>query len=1680
MKHWLIIGFLLIASSVLAEEHIVFLTDTSAYSLGEDGQWTELTADDLKHAAFRRRANVVASAGGVTRTQQGKAVEVWDGAFWTDSGLFVPPDGTTYEKAHIQSNGNTLVELGGNSSGFLYRLSTGPVIISEKQEWASPAPEFKQLVNNPASGDTFFGLAKDGSIWHLVTPTGKKQRQFIPTQLTDANEAESIHVTEGGQLLVEHPGGQYSLAKLTGDSLSLTTDVTFPAGKRPSILSTRMGGVYDTVTQRLPQMVSQVAPNPNIAKPKKQQSATHYDTNDLESQVIRRRNWVHEWEYLARKAKERGLRVWLFGGAAYTFGHYVKNNMDAEQGKRPLVKEKFDYELNGIFIKSQDVDLVVTRADGGLETPEDIAWLQFHLDKKYPYKMQNWRGEQISKWEVRGLRASHGTKDSILGNWEFMNQHSDSGSNGVIELTEPPKGEPHIRDLRHWDESTAPFLTDIRNGEISLYHSKRHFETTRGANGNNPEIFAVIRYLAKVFQVGASIPDKSRRHIERIIGEFNPHASLTDYAKGWIEKNAKKLFLTAQDVEEAWNTLEELGLREKLIKIRGNTSSPGSLAFLLNKEPLRTKDHRKGYRFSGLKQGKTAGELGITEVAHATPDYEAWESITRSHSGHPNVFISRTDQTGEVAYHGSGFYTAKGSIGWTTDRPYNVTFKVDPSAVQGVDFNYVINANGNPILIWRTADKLTVVPQSASVSPELSVKIALGQIGDEIPKVVQNRISYRLLHANLPPSEAKRLEDYIREKVDEVFDRHNQGKDYSQAISLIAKWDALNSENAALNHIMTEDELLKLGELNPKIEAAKRLVRGKTVELVDKANHENTLPGYKAAFDGWLNHPNTLFRKEALKTLGKTGHRIFLLGGDSRDLVEIAKPLLKGVENDYGLVQTALQNARTLPDLEAVFALSTESDFPGAQMVEQAIDALSKSRAPTFRSLDLTPQERYRLAEQHDLPEALNIELVQKAVGQLQSPSEFEALIDLQRSSKRKDLQQMLTEAIEEDWEKILALDLAPITIAASADLIAKDSEDHALILAEALHRTKDIETARQVLDLVSPKHKNWAALLEPNITHLQDLGFSSKELLALIADKDVQSTQLQKSLIHSVLTASEDVGEVRSAISILKRQSLSEKELKSLGSDFASHYERLYRAGVPYGKLLEMASILTPKTHRLEIMKFFANEITSADQLVNAITLLGRDVDEGEPVWIPQIKRFSHELSSLTLLNLEKQLAPSRDDSLYLFASALENAKNSSDYRLITTETKYLMDRYPKEIEAAILSHISQRPSLDLESAQELTNAFAHTQAGTRQLYDFLLAKIDQPNDLESLWASHKHEEGVAVVAAEKIADSVVARIQKGAPLKDWLRSITKLGLNQDVSQNKLKALFALRADLPSQLSFFAEAKAAGIKASMLNPLFIEHITSFLKSGATQESLTETQSGWIGDLHTGSFSALLKARLDNVGSFAEAMKIWDSIPDSNINLGNLIEATPDLVKGLVNLNPPPALIAEFFEKVLNIYQVRSQGTASEKLRQTLTESLVQSAPSMEFLIDLFSSWQEIDPEVTVLAAYFEQALAEHFDHLAKRHPTIEPEVYNRLLTIVPVTDRSLLLNRTLPIVLSRTETPEDYLKLPIPLTKRSEPLTDAIVEFQKRFPDHFTFGARSNRVVSRCWTAIRSLGKSN
>jgi disulfide oxidoreductase YuzD len=438
---------------------------------------------------------------------------------------------------------------------------------------------------------------------------------------------------------------------------------------------------------------------------KSQPALNQVSYSELEHGIADRLKRVEEFKFIQEEASKLGVRAWLFGGTAAGYAHYVKWDMQREKGDPRFQPDRFDYDYTNIYRSTQDLDIVI---DGN---PEQAQALQNALQQKYPHL----QGSKTA-WEVRLLTQDMGDKQAILNNPDFMNQHTDSNSTGMIEITQPKEGETVVRDVRDWNAKQPHFLKDVHDGALHYYFSNLHGSTKFAIEGRNPPIISAIRFLTKAFQYELKIRPEDLKQIKKVIQDFDPKRhTQNSYVANWIEKNGKKLIQNAVNIEYAKNTLDQLGLSEKLQSIKGDIGTTDSLAWWMYKEPLRTQSIGQG-------AGKTAKELGLDIVAHETNSFLAYESITRAHTGDPNVLISRDGAAGEAAMYGDGFYTKTGKEG-ARGTGLTIRFHLDPNAKEGHDFTYV---SGHDYVVVKNKAALKVIPESLNIGPVEYFKMISG------------------------------------------------------------------------------------------------------------------------------------------------------------------------------------------------------------------------------------------------------------------------------------------------------------------------------------------------------------------------------------------------------------------------------------------------------------------------------------------------------------------------------------------------------------------------------------------------------------------------------------------------------------------------------------------------------------------------------------------------------------------------------------------------------------------------------------------------------------------------------------------------------------------------------------------------------------------------------------------
>jgi hypothetical protein len=511
---------------------------------------------------------------------------------------------------------------------------------------------------------------------------------------------------------------------------------------------------------------------------------------ELEQGIANRLQKVGEFRFIQEEAQKLGVRAYLFGGTAAGYAHYVKWDLQREKGDSRFQKDRFDYDYTNIYRSTQDLDIVI---DGN---PDQANKLQQALQQKYPH-LQGGK----TAWEVRLLTQDMGDKQAILNNPDFMNQHTDSNSTGMIEITKPKNGEHVVRDVRDWNSKEPYFLKDVHDGMLHYYFSPLHNTTKFAKEGRNPPIISAIRFLTKAFQYELKIRPEDLAKIKKIIQEFDPRQTAkNDYVAKWIEKNGKKLIQNAVNIEYAKNTLDQLGLREKLQSIKGDIDHTDTLAWWMNKEPLRTYPIGQG-------TGKTAKELGLDIVAHETNNFLAYESITRAHTGDPNVLISRAQVEGEAAIFGNGFYTKVGTEG-ARGTGLTIRFHLDPNAREGHDFAFV---PGEHYVVIKNKAALKVIPESLNIGPVEYFKLLADNSGtglQQSDRGILEKLKRRI------GAKAQTLTDKDKETISHIVQLKIQSSPELQFEGLLSEWFSLPTSQ---NHPEIIDAILQNGSIDRNV-----------------------------------------------------------------------------------------------------------------------------------------------------------------------------------------------------------------------------------------------------------------------------------------------------------------------------------------------------------------------------------------------------------------------------------------------------------------------------------------------------------------------------------------------------------------------------------------------------------------------------------------------------------------------------------------------------------------------------------------------------------------------------------------------------------------------------------------------------------------------------------------------
>lgn len=428
------------------------------------------------------------------------------------------------------------------------------------------------------------------------------------------------------------------------------------------------------------------------------------------------------FRFIQKIAKDLNIKVWLSGESAYTFLHYVY--LDQKNSGKNSTVLPFDYKSMNIFKNDKQINLV---SNG---TVEQNKLIYNQIVHKFPEF-----SDKNNKLEVT-----------------LRKLEQDNNSSRLIELTS--SHDPVVLDKSK--QSTAELISDINSYQLT-YVKKR--------NSNKENIVEILSFLNQVFKHSLKINPKSVSLLENDIKRINTDSLKDPDSLKHIYDLILKTIKESDNLEYTFNTLNKLNLPEKIKQLGFSAKDKDNIVYWLNKEPLRSfpiKDKMENQEYPKYKTGelvnfnfkatgKTAKDLGLSQVTHTTRNLEAKESITRSLDGKPNVFISRNNAYGEVAARGDGFYAKIGSYGaWSSG--YNISFLVTPQAREGIDF-FIYQQE----VIILNKNILTVIPDNVNTI-EINSKAATAKTNEN-----SNVIGLDFLYSKYlnPKSLDKTLDAYL-------------------------------------------------------------------------------------------------------------------------------------------------------------------------------------------------------------------------------------------------------------------------------------------------------------------------------------------------------------------------------------------------------------------------------------------------------------------------------------------------------------------------------------------------------------------------------------------------------------------------------------------------------------------------------------------------------------------------------------------------------------------------------------------------------------------------------------------------------------------------------------------------------------------------------------------------------
>ncbi len=397
------------------------------------------------------------------------------------------------------------------------------------------------------------------------------------------------------------------------------------------------------------------------------------NAQDLRVEIAKAIDKVEEFKVLKEWAAEKGIRFALTGLSAARFAHYVKAHMISRQERGSRFEDKrFDYSFESIFGRAPEpLHFIIDSID---TTKREVITASVRDDatafivKNYP-KM------------LGGIAPEDYHVVSRLMHSVFVSSSTDidNSYSSAALFFNPAQSRDFIYNVPvlEPDSEGFSFLKDVADHDFSA-----RFNPSLSTINHNDNLVHLMKLIKIITEFDLKLTETQVSAIKNYVDVID-FSEIAPMPKAKAIEFGMMALRRAYSVERAWDLLEKVGLRGRIISLDGHRiNEVGSASWWLNKEPLRSKPLGT--------IGKTAGELGLDIISHDTKTLDALDSITKPTNGDVNLFRSRSGVPGETAAFGDGVYMRVGVRGHLGTNK-TIIYKIHPDAREGEDF--IINSD---------------------------------------------------------------------------------------------------------------------------------------------------------------------------------------------------------------------------------------------------------------------------------------------------------------------------------------------------------------------------------------------------------------------------------------------------------------------------------------------------------------------------------------------------------------------------------------------------------------------------------------------------------------------------------------------------------------------------------------------------------------------------------------------------------------------------------------------------------------------------------------------------------------------------------------------------------------------------------------------------------------------------